>query len=181
MRAYKIEGIIIKRKNIGEADRILTVFTKKLGKIQVKATGVRKINSRRASHVELLNYAVLTLYKGKSNLPFLTEVSSIKNFSLIKDNLKKVGISYHMCELIDRLCPDNQENESIFSLFLESIQNLCKEDDDPQKFIQSFESRLLTRLGFYSPKMQYAQDNTLFIEKVLEGKLKTRQILPHFL
>ena len=64
MRTHKTEGIIIKRRNYGEADRILTVFTKYNGKIQVKATGIRRIPSRRSAHVELLNYSVLNLYKG---------------------------------------------------------------------------------------------------------------------
>jgi len=54
MKSYKTEGIIIKRKNFGEADRILTIFTKNKGKISIVAKGVRKINSRRAPHIELL-------------------------------------------------------------------------------------------------------------------------------
>ena len=62
-RAYKTEAIIIKRRNFGEADRILTILTKNYGKIQVRAPGVRKITSRRSSHIELLNFSSLTLYR----------------------------------------------------------------------------------------------------------------------
>ncbi|MBI4096902.1 MAG: DNA repair protein RecO, partial [Candidatus Levybacteria bacterium] len=54
MRTFRTEGIIIKRKNFGEADRILTVFTKEYGKLQVKAKGIRRIPSRRSAHVELV-------------------------------------------------------------------------------------------------------------------------------
>ncbi|PIZ97846.1 MAG: DNA repair protein RecO, partial [Candidatus Levybacteria bacterium CG_4_10_14_0_2_um_filter_35_8] len=59
MNSYKTEGIVIKRRNLGEADKILTIFTKRYGKIQVKAPGIRKINSRRSPHVELLNYSAI--------------------------------------------------------------------------------------------------------------------------
>src|SRR5258708_113264 len=115
MRSYKTEGIIIKRRNIGEADSLLTVFTLDQGKIQIKAKGVRKITSKRSSHIELLNHTRLHLYKGYAS-PLLTEVQSIESFSNIKQDLKKVGIAYHICELIDGLCPENQEQRQIFFL-----------------------------------------------------------------
>src|SRR3990167_4660571 len=108
MRTYKTEGIIIKRKNFGEADRIITVLTRNHGKIQVKATGVRKIQSRRSSHVELLNHASLFIYKGRGSLPILTEAETIDSFQDIKNDLTKVGFAYHICELIDGLCAENQ-------------------------------------------------------------------------
>ena len=65
MRSFKAEGIVIKRSNYSEADRIVTIFTKKNGKIKVKANGVRKIASRRSPHIELFNYCVFGLYQGK--------------------------------------------------------------------------------------------------------------------
>ncbi|GIV45007.1 MAG: hypothetical protein KatS3mg035_2130 [Bacteroidia bacterium] len=83
MRNFKTEGIIIKRRNVLEADRIITVFTREHGKLQIKARGVRRITSKRASHIELLNYAQLSLYKG-SSLPILVEAQMIESFSDIK-------------------------------------------------------------------------------------------------
>ena len=62
MRTYKIEGIVLRRRNLGEADRILTVLSRESGKISIKAPGVRRIPSRRSSHVELLNHSKFTLY-----------------------------------------------------------------------------------------------------------------------
>jgi recombinational DNA repair protein (RecF pathway) len=123
MRSYKTEGIIIKRKNYNEADRILTVFTKSHGKIQIKATGIRKIPSRRAYHVELLNYSLLSLYQGR-NMPILTEVQTIKSFTPIQDDLQTIGSAYHICEIIDGLCPENQENPQVFDLLKQILHRL---------------------------------------------------------
>jgi len=67
MKSYKAEGIVIKRKNFGEADRILTVFTKKYGKIKVLAKGVRRITSRRGPNVELFNQVELVLHQGRNS------------------------------------------------------------------------------------------------------------------
>ena len=91
MRSFRTEGIVIKRSNYSEADRIVTIFTKQSGKITVRATGVRKIASRRSPHLELLNYCIFGLYLGK-NMPVLTEVESKESFffrSTSKQNLLK--------------------------------------------------------------------------------------------
>lgn len=179
MRSYKTEGIVIKRRNFGEADRILTVFTKRQGKIVVKAIGVRRINSRRSSHIELLNHSFLALHKGQS-LPILTEVETIEDFSGIKKNLTKVGFAYHICELIDGLCAENQENKTVFALLLETLKRLSKEEDVAD-IIYGFEITLLINLGFY-PRMRFVQNlNTqVFIEQILERKLKSKQLFHRF-
>lgn len=176
MRSYKTEGIVVKRKNFGEADRILTIFTKKNGKIKIKAIGVRKINSRRSPHVELLNYSLLTLYKGQ-NLPILTEAQTINSFQKIKNDLTKIGFAYHLCELIDGLCPENQENKEVFFLLEKSLKHLS-EEEDIASIIHEFEIKLLTILGFYKQSYPFEKIDTLsFIERLLERKLKARQFI----
>src|SRR3989338_2325539 len=115
MRTYKIEGIVLRRRNLGEADRILTILTKYNGKIQVRAPGVRRIPSRRSSHVELLNFSQLTLYSSsKSFMPIVIEAQTLEDFSEVKCDLEKIGCAYYICELINGLCADNQENRSVF-------------------------------------------------------------------
>jgi DNA repair protein RecO (recombination protein O) len=176
MRSFKTEGIVIKRRNFNEADRIITVFSKSKGKINIKASGVRRITSRRSSHIELLNYSVFSLHKGKM-MPVLTEVESLQNYSLIKNDLKRVGLAYHICELVDGLCAENQENYHIFDLLTKTLSRLSNEEN-LQELIYNFEIELLTILGFYTPVKQEARVNTKFlIENILERKLKTRQIL----
>lgn len=179
MRSYKTEGIVIRRRNFGEADRLVTIFSKKHGKIQVKAVGVRKINSRRSSHIELLNYSAFNLYRGRS-MSLLTEVSNIEDFSEIKEDLTKTGFAYHICELIDGLCAENQENEEIFYLLQKTLKRLSLETD-VAPVIREFEIELLTKLGFYKQSDITQNLNTsVFIEQILERKLKSRQILPRF-
>ena len=109
MKSFRTEGIVIKRRNFNEADRILTVMTRDYGKMQIKAAGVRRITSRRSAHVELLNHAVLHLYKGNT-FSILTEAKVMDDFGPIKSDFGKIGIAYHLCELVDGLCPENQEN-----------------------------------------------------------------------
>ena len=177
MRSYKTQAIIVKRNNFSESDRILTVFTKTQGLITVKAKGVRKINSRRGPHVELLNLSVLSLYES-TKMSILTEAETIDSFENIKNDLGKIGLAYHICELINGLCAPHQENRMVFSLILDTFEKIS-ESNDPKKVITDFEVELLTILGFW--KKDLSSENIHFvIENILERKLKTARMLPLF-
>lgn len=174
MRSFKTEGVVIKRRNVGEADRLLTVFTKHHGKITVKAKGVRKISSRRSGHIELLNLVNLSLYKGNSS-PILTEVEAIENYDNVKNNLKTVGLAYHVCELIDSLCAENQENLRVYSLLLSVLERLENIEAENKEIIE-FEKELLSALGFGNSTQ--IENTSLVIEQIIERRLKTKRILP---
>lgn len=181
MGTYKIEGIVLKRKNFGEADRILTVLSMESGKIAIKAPGVRRISSRRGAHVELLNLSKLTLYRSsRSFMPLLTEAQTLEDFASIKDNLQKIGVAYYICELINGLCPDNQENRNVF-LHLKSTLCTLGQTRDALNLVKRFEKNLLSELGFWpEAKLLKTQDSRTVMERLLERKLKTIRVMPLF-
>lgn len=196
MRTFKATGIVIKRKNIGEADRILTIFTKDQGKLQIKAKGVRRITSKRSSHVEPLNYCSFGLYKGQG-MSVLTEIETVASFQPIKADLQKTGFAYHICELIDGLCPEEQENQQVFFLLLETLKKLSSvsdsavipgamilhdensSSDNIVTIIHEFEVELLSLLGYWSSDEIFSsQQFERIVEGILERKLKALQIIP---
>lgn len=206
MRNFRTEGIIIKRRNLGEADRIITVFTPAYGKLLVKAAGVRKITSRRSAHIELLNRATLNLYKGKG-MHVLTEVKMVDDYAEIKNEFTKIGIAYHLCELIDSLCPENQEHGNVFQLLKDTLRNISLNDqrdsylsasssdiddymlgtfglgiqDSPRSLKKS--SDLIQQFELrllaelgYCDKQDDQIDTQALIESIIERKLKSRQV-----
>lgn len=172
MKAYQIEGVVIRRKNFGEADRILTLFTKSHGKIKILAKGVRRITSRRGPNIELFNQVHLSVHKGRM-FDILTEAQVINTFPQIKKNLDLVGLGFHVCEIIDGLCPEHQTHPNVYDLLTKVLNEL------DHGLIHAFEKNLLTELG-YLPKEHKELDTTLFIEKILERRLKTRRIITKF-
>lgn len=178
MRAHKTEGIVIKRLSLAEADRLITIFSEKYGKITVIAKGVRKITSRRSPHIELLNYSHFGIYKGKS-LHTLSEVETISNFSYLKKDLKKVGLAYHICELIDSLCAENQENPEIFALLKTTLSDI-ESEQDLKKVVTDFEISLLRLLGFSGIGHDLDFNTQGFIENILERKLKAKEVISSF-
>ena len=81
MRTYTVEGIVIKRQNIGEADKLITLFTETLGKITLLARGIRKSSSRRVGSLELFNQVKVSAARGRGELDTLTEVQLLNSFS----------------------------------------------------------------------------------------------------
>ena len=187
MRTYKTEGIIIKRINFGEADRILTIFTKHYGKIKAIAKGIRKIKSRRAPHLELFNQVVLFLNKGK-NLDIITEAQLVNTFSYLRKDLRKIGLVFKACESVDQLTGEKQVQKEVFNLLVAYFNdlNLSAGKADHQsktvrellETVRTFEIELLQILGFL-PKGKSLEkiETDRYIEKITEKKLKSRKFL----
>lgn len=177
MRTYKTEGIILKRTNFGEADRILTIYTKHFGKIKVLAKGVRKTTSRKSGHLELFNWAQIYLAKGR-NLDIITEVETVKSFRGWRKNLAKVGLAYHFCELVERLTAENVKNQDVFNLLCGGLLGLGRaRAGDLDQASQNFAQKLLEETGFW-PRGKRVDNLNLeeYIESLIEKKLRAKNI-----
>ncbi len=153
MPTYRIEGIIIKRTDFSEADRILTVFTKDRGKISVLAKGVKKITSKKAGHIDLLNHSLMVVAEGR-NLHILTEAETVDPFRGIKEDLDKSGLGYYIAEFINEFVAEGQTNYSLFRLILMALSYLDgAEDDRGPLLVRAFELKALGELGF-APEMR---------------------------
>lgn len=177
MPSLTVEALILKRANFGEADRMLTVLTKTLGKISVVARGVRRITSRRAGNVELLNLVKIGLHKGKGYT--LTEAESIETFPRIKSNLATSTAAFHILELTNKLLPEDDINFRAYDLVVATLKKL--EDNPRQLLLRSFEIKFLNLLGFFSTRAlpgmsQEVKDLLNIINQTPMSKLDTIEI-----
>lgn len=173
MRTYKTEGIIIRRRNYKESDRMLTIFTKNYGKLRVLAKGVRKIESKRGPNVEFFNRVQISLYNGKI-LDSLMEVKTVDVYPNLKQNLSTISKAWEMCELIDRLTREKQEHREVFYLMLDFLEKLEKEPKSVDMI--SFKLSLLRSLGFISDEEKLGLEIDELIEGIIERRLTVRRI-----
>jgi DNA repair protein RecO (recombination protein O) len=174
MHSFKTLAIVINRKNFGEADRIITVFSRDKGKIKIIAKGVRRIKSRRSSQIELLNLSILSISDHK--IPILTEAENVKNFPSVKENLKKSGVAFYLCELIDGLTAEHETNPEVYALLEETLDKL-EWEDNYRNLVSEFEQSLLALLGFWPKENLFVEDRGAFIEDIMERQIKTKRIL----
>lgn len=179
MKHYRLEGIVIKRVNYKEADRIIVLFSKEAGKVKILGKGVRKIISRRSSHLEIFSYVKVFVKEGRY-LPYITEAELIYGFSQLRKNLRKVVIAYHLCEIINALLPEREKNENIFYLLVDTLHKIENEDlpDKTRKAVRIFVNNLLIQLGFVNPNKTFSYSQLINeIENLYERPLLTLRLL----
>lgn len=178
-RVYKAEGIVLKRKNYRESDRMITILTKEFGKIRTIAKGVRKISSRRAGHLEIFTQAKFGLYEGRG-FDYITEATAIDQYEAFRYDLGKASFAYYLCELADFLIPERQEQTEIYDRLCESLSILCKTTSEEERHVEVYKFGLdiLWHLGFL-PRTQSIAASSIheYIENITERRLKTLKLL----
>jgi DNA repair protein RecO (recombination protein O) len=150
-RVYRTEAVIIRRGDLGEADRLLTLITP-MGKRRVVAKGARKTTSRLAGHIELFTHTALLLAVGR-NLDIVTQSAILHSYEQLRGDLKRIGAAYYAAELIDRLLEEEDENRPAFELLVATLGALdtTRNIDLALRF---YELRLLGFLG-YRPQLYH--------------------------
>ena len=142
-RNIRVEGVVVGRKNWGELDKIIVIFTKTQGKIRLLAKGIRRINSRRLGALELGNQVKVLIYQNR-NFDIISEVEVIDDFDDRENSIRLGGIIF-LCELINALLPEKEINPEIYQEFLKT-RSLIKAGKI--KALVFFEARLLQMLGY---------------------------------
>jgi len=151
-RTYKTEAVIIKKTKLGEAGRILTLYTPQLGKIQAVAKGVRRPRSKMAGHLELLTHSQLSLARGR-NLDTVIGAQTISSFLPLKTDLDLTSYALYATELVNQFAADNVEDQPLFQLLVETLQNLSQGGDN-ELIMRYFELHLLDMAGF-RPQLEH--------------------------
>lgn len=170
-RTYSAEMIVIKRRNHGEADRILTVFSRDDGKFTCLAKGVRKTTSKKRGHVELFTHIQGQLVGGYT-WDILTEARTITGYPRLRKDLDRVATAFKLIEVVDRLLPEEEPHEEVF-MWLEKAFAYLDEEMQPNldSLYRSFCVKLLQYLGYWPESTTLPVNITSYIESLIERPL----------
>jgi DNA repair protein RecO (recombination protein O) len=143
---YKTRGIVIKRSDFSESDRILTIFTERFGKVKAIARGVRKVSSKLAGSLEPFMLLGLMLYEGKTFYT-VTGVVIEAEYPKVHTVLKKMAGAFYIGELIDKFEEEKQKSEVVFQLIIEALGALNKYDSE--LVLRVFEVLILNTAGVW--------------------------------
>lgn len=145
-RLYKTEAIVLRGRRLGEADRILTLYTPAFGKIDAKAKGVRKTTSRMSGHLQPFTRCMLALAQGHVS-DVVTGCETLESFQPLREDLDRLSRAVYACELIDRMVPEHVPGYPTYRLLLDTLRRLQK-DADTDGALRFFEMRLMDQSGF---------------------------------
>lgn len=129
MNLIKIEGIIINKKDIGDFDRFVTMFCSTFGKIDILIKGIRKSTKRDKIGADILSFSKMVVYK-KDTSYIASTVESIKNYSSIRQDMKKIGIVLYMFHVLNNILTENERKSILYDLTLKSLDYIEKEENN---------------------------------------------------
>ena len=164
---------MLARRNFGEADRILVLYTKDFGRVSLIAKGVRKLTSRKRGHVEVFSQISFSVVK-THGIDIITEAETIDSFEEIRSDLKKIALAYYFCEAIGKTTHEGEENRELYERIVYYFQKL-KTDKKLKSLRNDFVHDLVVILGFL-PRGGKIDDIFEFFEDVTERKLSSERV-----
>lgn len=158
-KLYKTEAIVLKGSDLGEADRLLTLFTPRLGKLKAVARGSRKPKSKLGGHVETLTHSLMMLAEGHS-LDVVSQSQTLSSFLGLRGDLGRLSLGLYAADLVNCFTEERQENQALFDLLRDTLEWLSDLSGDATPLtggdtvLRHFELHLLEDLG-YRPQLHH--------------------------
>ena len=158
MALAKSEAIVLKSQKQGETTKILTLYTRAFGKIQVIAKGARSIKGKFWGSLETLNYISIVFYRKENrDLQFLSQADIINPFLRIRTELGRMSLAMIACEWINRGEQGESKNPQLFQLLVELLSGLNEADSGLKNVLRCFQLHFLELHGF-KPQLEQCAD-----------------------
>jgi DNA repair protein RecO (recombination protein O) len=142
---YRDEGVVLRTWKLGEADRIVVVFTRGRGKVRSVAKGVRKTKSRFGARLEPTSHVALQLYEGRE-LDIVTQAETLDRMGPLRDDLDRLTRAAAMLEAIDALTEDRHPDPGLYTMLVGALRTLAAHDHP--LVVPGFFLKLLAHEGF---------------------------------
>ena len=144
-RTYRCEAIILGYTPLGEADLLVTMFTKDQGKVRAVGKGARRSTSKLVGHLEPLTVVKMSMAHGRS-MDIISQAEVIQSFSKLKEDLTAITKGQYLAELVDGFGAEASANPELYRLMIETLRGVEADpaSDMPLRF---FEIHLLQVSG----------------------------------
>jgi DNA repair protein RecO (recombination protein O) len=153
-RGYKTEAVVLRSLRLGEADRVLHLYTLDRGRIGAVAKGIRRTTSRFGARLEPLSHVEIMLHQGSGELQTITGVHLVRSHQPARDDPYRLGVGLVGAEAMLRLFTEQEANDRAFTAlvrFLEALDGLESRAPAPaalDPLILAFQLKLLWLSGY---------------------------------
>ncbi|NLK09241.1 MAG: DNA repair protein RecO [Firmicutes bacterium] len=145
MGLYRTDAVVLRTYNLGEADKILTLFTQDKGKVRAVARGSRRPRNHLISSSQPFVRGTYMIFQRK-NLDSISQAAIIDPMMYLREDLTKMAYASYMVELVDQLTEEYDPNEGLFRLLIFALTEL-KNDGLETKLLPFFELHVLRQSG----------------------------------
>jgi len=159
MNRYQTTGIILRRTNFGEADRIITFLTPD-GQVSAMAKGVRKLRSKLAGGIELFSESNITILRGRGDLDHLISTRLIKHYANLIGDYERLNLGYTILKLMAKVTRETTE-PALYKLLRTALSEL-NDIKNPISLVEAwYRLNLLDLLGQRPDLMRDSQNLSL--------------------
>lgn len=151
IRLYRVSAVVIRQRDLGEADRIATLYTLERGKLSAVAKGIKRTRSKLAGSLQLFAQAHVQLAAGRS-LEVVTQAQPIAGYYHLREEMDRYAHACYVAELLDALTDEGDPDAVVYQLLVASLEALDA-GGDPSTLVRGFELKLLARMG-YGPELE---------------------------
>jgi DNA repair protein RecO (recombination protein O) len=134
MNFFKLEGIVINRREYGEGDYYLTIFTSRLGKITFIVKGIKKSKRRDQNSVDLLSKSEFSVYKNKEKFT-LSDSVTMDTFENLRRDFFKSSVGFYLAGILNVILIEGEIKEELYNLFNNSLNFLNKTEDTAKMYL----------------------------------------------
>lgn len=145
MSLYRDEAVVLRTWKLGEADRIVVLYTRGRGKVRAVGKGVRKTKSKFGARLEPTSHVALQLYEGRE-LDIVTQAESLSALSPLRDDLDRLTRATALLEAVDAIVQDRQADGRLYSMLVGALRTLAERDHP--LVVPAFFLKLLAHEGF---------------------------------
>ena len=143
----KIEGFVIKTQDYSETNKIVTLFSKKYGKLSAMARGAKKLKSRMAAVTQPFIHGEYLIYVNQKGLSTIQQGDVLNSFRMVREDILKTAFVAYISELVDKLVDPYQPHFDIYDQFFQTLKWIS-DDKDIEIAIMMFELKLFKKGGF---------------------------------
>lgn len=175
MSIEKTDAVVLKAVNYRDTSKIVTFYTRRYGKMSAIAKGARNPKSKFGSLFQPLNYLQIVFYRRENRqLQYVSSSDFVKYFKSLTTSVEKLSIAISLIEIVNLVMHDEEENEQLFELLVNSLQELDKisvldKETSPLNVFVHFGLHLAIDLGF-APNFE----NCLICHKLINGEKQKR-------
>ncbi|MEX3623765.1 DNA repair protein RecO [Viridibacillus arvi] len=143
----KVQGIVIRTTPYGEINKVVTLFTKEMGKISVMAHGAKKTKGKLAGVTQLFTNGNYLVSHGRiEGMGTMKQGETLVRYKTLQQDIMRTTYASAIVELVDYLTVDREPNPSMFELIEQALQCI-EHGHDPQMICSIVEAKLLSVAG----------------------------------
>lgn len=146
MSLYRDEGVVLRTYRLGEADRIVVLFTRGRGKVRAVAKGIRKTKSKFGARLEPGGHVNLLMYEGRE-LDIVNQAETVDHYRALRENLERMTDVMALLEAVDQVAQEGEPNAPLFRMLTGALKTLGEAEHRPVLLVAAFYWKLLALEG----------------------------------